>query len=162
MIEFKNVINIARVKKSSPLHFSPIILNKLTRLGSKFTKLWSKFTVCHHKSSCTRPFMWSTGPMFKRNNQATFATMQGLYVLLGSSCSFEHTTACRTPCLPGCTGTASHGRYDCTQFIIRYHLLYSNLIPSHPVPQPSRALSARCGPYSILEDCPFYSRHPFP
>ena len=85
-----------------------------------------KITVCPHKSSCTRPFMWSTGPMFKRNNQATFA--YHARSLRSSRILPEHTM-----------GTASHGRYDCTQFIIRYHLLYSNLIPSHPVPQPSWA-----------------------
>ena len=95
---------------------------------------WSKITECPHKSSCTRPFMRNTSPMSK---QATnLATMQDLYVVSGFFCLLEHTTACRptvlVDCLLGCTGIASHGRYDCTQFIIRYHLYCSTAArPAH-------------------------------
>ncbi len=45
-----------------------------------------------------------------------------------------HRTPRQTPCLPSGMGTASHGRYTCTQFVSRHHLLYSNLIPHIPCP----------------------------
>ena len=77
-----------RLSEYSYIHFSRYTSTDWTRSPD-----WPKITECPHKSSCTRPFMRNTGPMFMRNNQATFATMQGLYVLLGSSCSLETSTA---------------------------------------------------------------------
>ncbi len=69
--------------------------------------------------------------------------------------------------------TVSYVRYECTQFTSRHHLLYSNLIPQHPVPlasmnpnhshqypQHPRASSvASFSPH--LKDCPLYSRKLF-
>lgn len=146
-----------RLSEYSHIHFSSIILD-----GPDVGPDRPKITECPHKSSCTRPFMRNTGPMFKRNNQATSLPCKVSTFSSDLLVRLRHLPPVRPPVYKAALGTASHGRYDCTQFIIRYHLLYSNLIPSHPVPQPSRALSARCGPYSILEDCPLYSRHPFP
>ena len=92
-----------------------------------------------------------------------------LYIVSRIIYLLGHLAARQTPCLPSGMGTASHGRYSCTQFIIRHHLLYSNLIPQHPVPLasrapsggPPRALPPVAASYSILKDCPLYSRKLF-
>ena len=127
--------------------------------------------LCAPKSSYTRPFMRNTSPMSK---QATnFATMQESYVVSRIHYLLEHSTARQTPCLPSCKGTASHVRYECTQFTSRHHLLYSNLIPQHPVPlssmspnrshqHPQHPRASPVAPFSPhLKDCPLYSRKLF-
>jgi hypothetical protein len=127
--------------------------------------------LCASKSSYTRPFMRNTSPMSKQ--ATTFATMQGSYIVSRIHYLLEHSTARQTPCLPSCKGTASHVRYECTQFTSRHHLLYSNLIPQHPVPlasmspnrshqHPQHPRASPVAPFSPhLKDCPLYSRKPF-
>ncbi len=123
------------------------------------------------KSSYTCPFMRNTSPMSK---QATnFATIQESYVVSRIHYLLEHSTARQTPCLPSFKGTASHVRYEYTQFTSRHHLLYSNLIPQHPVPlasmspnrshqHPQHPWASPMAPFSPhLKDCPLYSRKLF-
>ncbi len=85
----------------------------------------------------------------------------------------EHSTVRQTPCLPSCKGTVSDVIYECTQFTSRHHLLYSNLIPQHPVPlvsispnhshqhpqHPRVSSVVSFSPH--LKDCPLYSRKLF-
>ena len=96
--------------------------------------------LCAPKSSYTCPFMRNTSPMSK---QATkLATMQESYVVSRIHYLLEHSTARQTPCLPSCKGTASHVRYECTQFIIRYHLYCSTAArPAHRLTTPFSNLS---------------------
>ena len=123
-----------RLSEYSYIHFSRYASTDWTRRPD-----WPKITECPHKSSCTRPFMRNTGPMFKRNNQATSLPCKVSTFSSDLLVRLNILQLVRPPVYQAAMGTASHGRYDCTQFIIRYHLLYSNLIPSHPVPQPSWA-----------------------
>jgi hypothetical protein len=69
--------------------------------------------------------------------------VQETYVVSRTHYLLEHSTARQTPCLPRCKGTASHVRYECTQFTSRHHLLYSNLVPQHPVPLTSTVPNSR-------------------
>ncbi len=127
--------------------------------------------LCAPKNSCTRPFMQNTSPMSK---QATnLVTMQESCVVFRIHYLLENSTARQTPCLPSCKGTESHVRYEYTQFTSRHHLLYSNLIPQHPVPlasmnsnrshqHPQHPWASPVAPFSPhLEDFPLYSRNLF-
>jgi hypothetical protein len=69
-------------------------------------------------------------------------SMQESYVVSRIHYLLEHSTARQTPCLPSCKGTASHVRYECTQFIIRYHLYCSTAArPAHRLTTPFSNLS---------------------
>jgi hypothetical protein len=105
------------------------------------------------------------------SNQPT--TMQESYVVSRIHYLLEHSTDRQTPCLPSCKGTASHVRYECTQFTGHHHLLYSNVIPQHPVPLASMSpnhshqhpqnpqVSPVVSFSPHLKDCPLYSRKLF-
>jgi hypothetical protein len=68
--------------------------------------------------------------------------VQESYVVSRIHYLLEHSTARQTPCLPSCKGTASHVRYECTQFIIRYHLYCSTAArPAHRLTTPFSNLS---------------------
>jgi hypothetical protein len=102
-----------------------------------------------------------------------FRGVQESYVVSRIHYLIEHSTVRQTPCLPTCKGTASHVRNECTQFTSRHHLLYSILIPQHPVPlvsmnpnrshhHPHHPRDSPVAPLSPhLEYCPFYSRKLF-
>ncbi len=102
-----------------------------------------------------------------------FNSLEESYIVSRIHYLLEHSTARQTPCLPSYKGTVSHVRYECTQFNSRHHLLYSNLIPQHPVPLSSMSpfLShqhphhPRAKPVASfsphLKDCPLYSRKLF-
>ena len=62
-------------------------------------------------------------PYVQAEQPSNLATMQGLYVLLGSSCSLETSTACQTPCLQGCIG-------HCITWEIRLHTVHHPLSSS--------------------------------
>ncbi len=91
----------------------------------------------------------------------------------GSTTCLRHSTDRQTPCLPRCKGTTLHVRYECTQFTSRHLLLYSNLIPQHPVPltsmspnrsyqYPQHPRASPVTPFSPhLKDCPLYFRKLF-
>ncbi len=127
--------------------------------------------LCAPKSSYTCPFMRNTSPMSKQ--PTNFTTMQESHIVSRIHYFLEHSTAHQTPCLPSCKGTASHVRYECAQFTSRHHLLYSNLIPQHPVPLASMSSNrshqhpqhSRASPVVSfsphLKDCPFSSRKLF-
>jgi hypothetical protein len=121
-----------------------------------------------------------SGPLrsLERNGSSIFLSdskgfLQESYVVSRIHYLLEHSTARQTPCLPSCKGTVSHVRYECTQFISRHHLLYSNLIPQHPVPlvsmssirshqHPQHPRASPVAPFSPhLKDCPLYSRKLF-
>jgi hypothetical protein len=99
--------------------------------------------------------------------------LQESYVVSRIHYFLEHSTVRQTPCLPRCKGTASHVRYECTQFTRHHHLLYSNLIPQHPVPlssmspnrshqYPQHPRASPVTPFSPhLKDCSIYSRKLF-
>ncbi len=69
--------------------------------------------------------------------------LQESYVVSRIHWLIGHSTARQTPCLPTCKGSVSHVSYECTQFTTRHHLLYSNLIPQHPVPLVSTGPNVR-------------------
>ena len=118
-----------------------------------------------------------TSPCVTHNLEHTpksiLRVLQESYVVSRIHYLLEHSTARQTPCLPSCKGTASHVRYECTQFTSRHHLLYSNLIPQHPVPlasmspnrshqHPQHPRASPVAPFSPhLKDCPLYSRKLF-
>jgi hypothetical protein len=60
-------------------------------------------------------------------------------VVLTICCSSDSRS---TPCPPSCKGIASHVRYECTHFIIRYHLHCSTAArPAHRLTTPFSNLS---------------------
>ena len=66
------------------------------------------------------------------------------------------------PIFTGTSGiSAFYGRYQWHQSISLYHLLYSNLIPQHPVPPAFTGSRPRRLPTTFLEDCPLYFRNSF-
>ena len=77
--------------------------------------------------------------------------VQDSYVVTRILWLLGHTTSRQTPCLLNRKGITSHGRYECVQFIIRYHLYCSNsgssrtpFSPHHSqIPNPL-ILSNRC------------------
>ncbi len=96
--------------------------------------------------------------------------VQESYIVSRIHYFLEHSTVRQTPCLPNYTDTTSHVRYECTQFTSLHHLLYSNLIPQHPVPLESMRPNhshqyLRVSPVTSfsphLKDCPLYSRKLF-
>jgi hypothetical protein len=105
--------------------------------------------------------------------KAHYWSVQESYIVCRIHYLIEHSTARQTPCLPSCKGTASHVRYECTQFTSHHHLLYSNLIPQHPVPlvsmspnrshqHPQHPRASPVAPFSPhLKDCPLSSRKLF-
>jgi hypothetical protein len=145
-----------------PFHFCPIRLNGRPD--------WSDITVC------TKEFIHvSVHAKYKPNVQESNQARYHARVL----CCFPDpllawTFYCSSDsCLPSCKGTVSHVRYECIQFTSRHHLLYSNIIPQHPVPlasmnsnrshqHPQHPWASSVAPFSPhLKDCPLYYRNLF-